>query len=619
MLITARRISSLMFMVVAGVIVHRASQSLAAESPNERLALTTQRVVVFKDGYYLAIKHGTAVTNKEGELSLDDVPDAAVLGSMWATSAKGKLLGIVASRETVKKTIEKEAPCTQTLEVLQANIGKQARIVLHDKTIVQGKIRTVLAEPTASAPTPVLHDLFRSNDEPSTPKFDLSRFEWTRDPASSTTVSDVTVSGITGSQFILSGDEGDVLLSIGQIASLTIKDMKATLARTLTTTESPKRLKFRFAEPNQPVDLSLMYFRPGLRWIPTYRINLSPDEQKKIANLTMQAEFLNEAEDLDNVPVDIVVGVPNFRFRDTPSPLVLEATMRNVLQQAAPALMNQQILMGQGGGFSNGLFDARGGERRGRGGANAPAVEDGSLMLPAELGATGAQDLFIYSLPKLKLRKGQRAALPILTADVPYRDLYTWDLHDTRRDAAAASSGAGVKSPLQISENRVWHQLVLTNTTRVPWTTGAAMILQGTQPLGQDLLTYTSPGTDVRLPITVSVNTRGSFADEETDRKLNDLTMHGTHYARISKTATPTLSNRKAVSIDIEVTFRTGGKATEATQDGMITLKPHAPEDWIEYQGYTAVNNSSTVVWQAKLKPGESFAPSVKYHYFARH
>lgn len=603
--IPARQISSVMFMIVAGVIANRVHQCVAAESPNDRLALSTQRVVVFKDGYYLAVKHGTAVTNKEGELSLDDVPDAAVLGSMWATSAKGKLLGIVASRETVKKTTEKEAPCTQTLEVLQANIGKQARVVLLDKTIFQGKIRSVLAEPTAVAPTPLLRDLFRTDDEPDALS-DLASTALSRTPGSST-----TVSGISGSQFILSGDEGDVLLAVGQIASLTIKDMKATLARTLTTTESPKRLTFRFAEANQPVDLSLMYFRPGLRWIPTYRVSLLPDEQKKMANLAMQAEFLNEAEDLDNVPVDIVVGVPNFRFRDTPSPLVLEATMRNVLQQAAPQLMSQQMMM------SNSTFNLRSGERRGQ--ADGQAGGEDQLVLPAELGAAGAQDLFVYSLPKLKLRRGQRAAMPILTADVPYRDLYTWDVHDTRRDTEAASAGKGVKSPLQLSENRVWHQLVLSNTTRVPWTTGAAMILQGTQPLGQDLLTYTSPGAEVRLPVTVSVDTRGSFADEETDRKLNDMNVSGYNYARIGKSATLTLSNRKTIPVDVEVTFRTGGRATEATHDGKITLRPHAPEDWLDYHGYSAVNNSSTVVWQAKLKPGESFAPTVKYHYFARH
>ena len=606
MLIPARRTLSVLLIIAAGLIAHRAHQGLAAESPNDRLALSTQRVVVFKDGYYLSVKHGTAVTNKEGELSLDDVPDAAVLGSMWATSAKGKLLGIVASRETVKKTIEKEAPCTQTLEVLQANLGKQARIVLHDKTIVQGKIRTVLAEATAVAPTPVLQDLFDPDDELNAPLSALSRLSSSRTSASS-----ATVSGISGSQFILSGDDGDVLLSVGQIASLTIKDMKATLARTLTTTESPKRLTFRFAEANQPVDLSLMYFRPGLRWIPTYRVSLLPDEQKKMANLAMQAEFLNEAEDLDNVPVDIVVGVPNFRFRDTPSPLVLEATMRNVLQQAAPQLMGQQMMM------SNSTFNLRSGERRGQAGGQADGEDQ--LTLPAELGTAGAQDLFVYSLPKLKLRKGQRAAMPILTADVPYRDLYTWDVHDTRRDTEGASAGKGVKSPLQLSENRVWHQLVLSNTTRVPWTTGAAMILQGTQPLGQDLLTYTSPGAEVRLPVTVSVDTRGSFSDEETDRKLNDMNVLGYNYARISKSAALTLSNRKSIPVDVEVTFRTGGRATEATHDGKITLRPHALEDWLDYHGYSAVNNSSTVVWQTKLKPGESFAPTVKYHYFARH
>ncbi|MDB5341357.1 MAG: hypothetical protein JWN70_6976, partial [Planctomycetaceae bacterium] len=296
-------------------------------------------------------------------------------------------------------------------------------------------------------------------------------------------------------------------------------------------------------------------------------------------------------------------------FRETVSPLVLEATMRNLLQQAAPQLMGQQQMM------SNSMFNARSGERRGAGGDQG----DAPLELPAELSATGAQDLFVYSLPKLKLRKGQRAALPILSADVPYRDLYTWDVHDKRRDNGTATEGKGVQSPLILSENRVWHQLVLTNTTRVPWTTGAAMIMQGAQPLGQDLLTYTSPGAEVRVPITVSVDTRASFTDEETDRKLNDLSLNGYNYARISKSATLTLSNRKATPVDVEITFRTGGRATEATHEGKITLRPHTPEDWIEYHGQSAVNNSSTVIWQSKVLPGESFSPTVKYNYLARH
>src|SRR5579871_3394900 len=70
--------------LVAVVLVLGASAAHSADSPNDHLKLTTDRVVVFKDGYYLALKSGTAVTNKDGELTLLDVPDGAVLGSVWA-------------------------------------------------------------------------------------------------------------------------------------------------------------------------------------------------------------------------------------------------------------------------------------------------------------------------------------------------------------------------------------------------------------------------------------------------------------------------------------------------------------------------------------------------------
>ena len=74
------------------------------------------------------------------------------------------------------------------------------------------------------------------------------------------------------------------------------------------------------------------------------------------------------------MPVDIVVGVPNFRFRETPSPLVLEATLRNALAEAAPQLCN-----GQQQPFSNAMYSQRSGEfRRNQAKANAGAEGGGS-------------------------------------------------------------------------------------------------------------------------------------------------------------------------------------------------------------------------------------------------
>lgn len=570
----------------------------AADSPSDQLNLTTDRVIVFKDGYYLALKSGTAVTNKDGEVHLLDVPDNAVLGSVWATSSKGKLTAMVASRETVKQSEEIAAPCLQTVEILQANVGANAKIIMHDKTIYQGDILRVLTEPTTTPPTPGVTGLMKAFGPEASGVAALSSTLRFGTPPTT------TVSGVTASQFIVRTEEGDVLLPIAQVQTVTIKNMKAELKRTVTTSTNSKRLTMRFTEPNKPVDIAFMYFQSGLRWIPTYRINLTEDQGKQMANMDLQAEFLNEAEDLDNIPVDIVVGVPNFKFKDTPSPLTLEQTLRNVLQQAAPQLMNQAM--------SN-SFLARSGERMGPG---MGQPENPAFVLPPELGAVGTQDLFVYSLKKVKLLKGQRAAMPLLSSRVPYRDVYTWDVHLTRQDIETSNKGT---TPQNISENRVWHQVVLTNNTGVPWTTGAALLMQGNQPLSQELLTYTSIGGEVRVPITISVDTQGTYREEETARKLNALGFEGHNYAQIDKTATLNLINRKPTPIEVEITFRTGGKADEASSDGKITLNSHSASDWIDYRGFSAVNNSSTVVWRSTIKPKETFAPTVKYHYFARH
>jgi hypothetical protein len=422
-----------------------------------------------------------------------------------------------------------------------------------------------------------------------------------------------TLTAISGSNFVLRTEEGDMLLPVADVRSILVKDMKTTIGKTLTTSKKTKRLSFKFEAAEKKQTLSIMYFRPGVRWIPTYRVSLSEKEEKKSAAMALQAELLNEAEDFDDVPMDIVVGVPNFRFRSTPSPLVLEATLRNALAEAAPDLMGNPT-----NSLSNAMYSQRSGEFR-RNQAQANPAAQGEINLPGELTAGGAQDLFVYHLPKITLGKSDRVAVPIFTADIPYRDLYTWDVHLTKPDNDAAPSGSGAKSPLVLSKNEVWHQVLLTNATKLPWTTGAAMIMQGNQPLAQELLTYTPPKDDVRVPVTVSVDTRGSLTEKETGRELNSLQWDGHNYARIDKQIKLDLCNNKAVDIEAEITLRVGGKVDKASDDGEVTLRAFDAADWVQYHGHPAVNNSSSVTWKVKLKPGENFEPTVNYHHFTRH
>ena len=65
------------------------------------------------------------------------------------------------------------------------------------------------------------------------------------------------------------------------------------------------------------------------------------------------------------------------------------------------------------------------------------------------------------------------------------------------------------------------------------------------------------------------------------------------------------------------VTF--GGRASEVSDDGKITLLPFDGADWSNYRGSSAVNNRSVVKWKVEIEPGGIFEPTIDYSFFTRH
>lgn len=586
-----------------------------ADKPKElrpgELKLSTERVIIFKDGYCLFIKKGIAKADAQGEVFTEQVPDAAVLGSFWATPKEGRLVNMNAGTVTTHDKATKPVPCTQHIEILQANKGKVCTVELEGNQTMTGTIRDVLTQETSEVPTPGVLSALPDIDADlllAHGALPRGRSSFVR-PTAAPTSDRITMAGVTGSLFVLEANDGDVVIPIAQIRRLTIKGLKLTNDRVFTTTRVAKRLTFRFEKPGDQ-ELSILYFVPGIRWIPTYRAQLAQEEKPTSVQLSLQAELLNECEDLIDVPVDLVVGVPNFRFKGTISPFSLEATIRNALAEAAPQLMGQQQMV------SNALFTQRSGEHV-RNVALANDAGDAPVPnLPPELSMSGSQDLFIYKLPKITLAKGHRSAVPIFTSPAPVSALYTWDLRLKRQDTHLAATGGAPTSPLALSTNQIWHQLEMVNKTKMPWTTGPVLMMQGQQPLAQELLTYTSPGSTVRVPVTVSVDTRGNYTEKETNRTLKALQWNNTSYARIDKEGTLSVTNNKSVPVEIEVTCHLGGNVGEVSNDGTVTLGAFDPNDWVNYHGHPALNNHSTVVWRLKLKPGETISPTVKYHFF---
>ncbi len=519
-----------------------------AASAQPRPDPEASRVVIFKDGHALIVRTFTAETDARGEVHLDEVPEAAILGSFWATSDAGDLIGMHAGFRDVEVKKERRVVAGSHHGLLAANVGKRVELRYADGATFTGKVSEVLG-----------------HDEPE-----------------------------IGSVFVLETADGDVVLSTKGIRSIVTDDITTAHTEMVETKERKKRLTLRFAERNARREITLTYFRPGVRWIPTYRLDL---ESPKKAKLTLQAEIINEAEDLSGMPIDVVVGVPNFRFKDAVSPMILEARLKQTLAAVAPALSAQVQ------SFSNATYERRPPEER-------AAV----AALPSELAGSLQGDLFVFSLPAMELRRGDRAAVRVFERKVAYRHVYTWDLQ--LRTGSLVRTPAQIGSPLDIAKNEVWHQFELTNDTDTVWTTGAVMVMSDGRPLAQELMTYTSRGDRVRVPLTISVETRGTADEEETGRKLDALRWDNKAYARVDRKAKLSLCNHKPEEIDVEITLHLGGRASKASHQGKVVLGPYRSQDWSRYRGSTAVNNSSTVKWTQRLGPGETFEPTVVYRYF---
>jgi hypothetical protein len=557
------------------------------------LTLKTNRVIVFKDGYCLVIKQGTATTDAHGIVFTDEVPDAAVLGSFWAVPENGTLDSVVAGWVETQRDADRNVDCSSVIEIVEANLGKDCTFAIDEQKFA-GNLHKILRK----TPTPL-------------------------------DTLDASIARFNADYFVLRTSEGDKMIQASAVQNLTIKDMLSSFDRMVTEKSRHKRLTMKFDQPNTSVRVNLMYFRPDVRWIPTYRVNLTGEKiaamaqqsskpqqagnsavaDRRIAEIIMQGEILNEAEDLVDVPFHLVVGVPNFRFRTVPSPMVLEATMRNLLSQAAPNVM------GVSNQFSNAMFTQRSGELHNR---RSNDNESSSMVeLPDELIGKSGNDLFVYELPPMTLRKGERAIVPILRTEAAYRDIYTWDIELTHAENYAASA-ADSTSPLVLSETRVWRQVELINNTKIPWTTGAAMFVDGQQPLAQELLTYTSPGGTCRVPVTVSVDLQGKAIDTEVKREFNVLQWRGGHYALVQGKIEIELANNKTESVLVGVRLRFGGKATKVSDEGKITLEAYRAEDWHERRG-NPINQSSDVRWTTTLQPGERFQPLVDYEFYLQH
>ena len=562
--------------------------------------MPVREVTVFKDGHAWVLHQGRMPTDAGGNVLMDYLP-APVLGTFWpyTTEKNAKLVAAVAGQRRV--TVERtplsireliEANPGAAVTITEAPTGKEANPVNYPATIV-GVTERSAQELEATAP-PNSGELLPQK----------------------------------GNVVLLKTDAGTKAVNQERIVDVTFKNAPHATAgnvefRNLLTL----KLDWGGRKPAAAAEMGLMYVQRGIRWIPNYKVTI---DGKGKATVKLQATLVNELTDLDDVTCQLVIGVPTFQFKDLVDPMALQ----NQLAQLSPYFRESDPTSGQYQMLSNAIMtqSARMAEPR----AAAPGPRPADLG-PEVAGGETTEDLHIFTVKHVTLKKGQRLVVPVTEFTVPYHDVFVLELPFAPPPEVWRNFNNQQQGELArlLSAPRVMHKLRLDNQSPYPLTTAPALIVREDRVLGQGMLTYTATGGSSDLPITAAVDIQVKKTDNETKRTPNAANWDGNAYARVDLAGTVSLTNHRAQAVDLEIVRNVLGNVTEADHDGKVAMVnvfedstfappggPGASPYWWTWWNWpnwwNRFNGIGRVAWKLALDPGQSVDLKYTWNYYWR-
>jgi hypothetical protein len=587
--------------LIAGV---AASLPLWADFPEFTPRVTD--VTVFKDGHALIMSRASTQL-QDGWCRTQEVP-AAILGAFW-TFVSEEDLGVDFVKAGLVET-EETRPCMTFDEIIQANVGKQAVIVeqppdaesISHEGILLGILEHESEQETELSKTlPAYRDAWGRY-------VNGQQVRETREEEASMLASFVMLRTSKGVQTIMRANVRSLcLLEENPVTDFT--DSKKVREISIHVAEEGKRL-------DGEAEVGMVYIQKGIRWIPDYRIELLDDG---MARISLQGTIINDLVDADNADFRLVVGVPSFIMKEDLSPMSLREVGLQLSTYFAPPRRgdpgNQYAYL------SNAIMSQ----------VAAPISSEGSPQLggPAVPNEGQREDLFVYHVPGLTLKKGERAVVKLLEVVVPYEDIYTWDIAPVPPTEMWRHVNREQMSQLEkaLSGAKCMHEIRLKNSGEIPWTTGPATIFRKGIPLGQQLLTYTSVKNSVDVPVTVAtdVNTKTEQAEV---RRTPNIVINSDPYTKVMLHGTLTVTNFKDRPIRLFVNREVLGSATQATAGGkIVAFATHDASPFFgDYFWYGwswpwwcfGVNSFSTISWEVTVEQGKSATLEYDWHFFYR-
>jgi hypothetical protein len=537
--------------VAMSVMLVGALPAVAGDDAQPTVQTHLKRVALFKNGFGFFVREG-ALSEAQRAVLLGPFA-APAHGTFWlSTPSRAQLASVIARQVMVSRKIEART----TYELLRANVGKSVVLGEYGGGLVGTILSFASDRPPIPGPDPYAMGVGSREGDSFPPG--------------------------PGEFMLLDTPAGIVAVGAGGYGQ--VRFMSRDLNTTLLVDDPQVQLEAVLSAPTRGDWLSVSYLARGITWAPSYLIDITDPKQ---ARLSAKAEIINEGEDLDGTHVDLVTGFPNLEFADVLSPMSMKTNLAQFLQSlaAGPTRLDMSIMTQNVAGYAEA-------PRGGRGGGGAM----GGFSMPGYGAAAAgqvAEDLFLYPIENVTLKKNETGYYPLFTEAVPYTEFYEWQIGDYLNPEGYYAPQRGDQEP---QREIVWHSIRLTNTMEMPWTTAPAQLMKDGQIIGQDTLKYTAPTSKGTVRITQAVGVKAEQTEVEVNREREAIRLYGDSFDRVTITGTLRATNYTKEPISLEVAKELSGDVKETV--------PKA-EDVTLARGLKAMNPAHELTWKIELKPGD--------------
>lgn len=326
-------------------------------------------------------------------------------------------------------------------------------------------------------------------------------------------------------------------------------------------TDFPVRMKFRTANPNARMGIGVAYIQAGVRWEPSYLLELSSPTEGR---LTLRGTLLGLPEELKDADLVFVVGAPSLM-----NVSVVDSLLSGLKSGAADALADLDQVRREQAAKAAG---APSGEFGGGGFAPAP----GAPSVSDESG-----ELQYYIKRGFSLRPGERAMTVIFEANVRVHPFFDWNA----------------------DRNDMHYVLRVTNTTGSPLTSAPVFVLDDGKPVGQPAMDYTAKGDDTELRMTRAVGIKAEAREVEVERG-ESLIQGDVVQTPITLRGTMTIENFRDKPAEVRIRKTINGRILNLSHGGAVkntVVSPGSP------------NPSNQVEWTITVPAGQELVIEYRY------